>query len=621
MRFALSLLSLLSLPILVAAEEGTRYAIDEHAVWFRAGDALEWASAPFEPTEWQTVQLPHRWHRGETGSDFGWYRFTLPGEWLASQEGSLALDLGVVGYVAEVYINGEKIGANGDIETHLGATEYQPDVYLLPDRFLDGRDLEVAIRTTSIWGPGGMLKGPWLIGKPSERLQRSQAFAMARWVVIVALETVILVWVALFLLLLFRQPGSRPVRYGALFFLALAMFYGSFYLHANSLDTDWNPEAITGIRLTGMLGYAGALLFTPLFVRATLRLPVNRRFMIALGGVVGMACLVSLALSLDAVRNASAWGNGLALLRIVALGMVAVDCFNAIRQGKKLKRTGAVALGIGYGALAGLYLLDTVAFILPGPIYLASWLPIGTSRAALIYFGELGVFLLAFCLGQAVMAQHFEREQLIGKLNESLEISRELERDRISRDLHDGVQPGINAIRLQLATLASRETQAAQTLDGMLRSLQGEVRSALHNLRTPWLEGRTLPEALRALTEDLCVEKQVVLEDRLTDELPGPLEAAAFRFLQEAISNVIRHGEASRLIVMIEESSGHYHFSCRDDGRGFDPDRSRTGYGLRTLRERAELFGGSFELQSQPGHGTLVAWVQPKARTGQPVSG
>jgi len=189
---------ILVLPMWLAA------AIDlsEADVFFRPGDDPSWSTSELNANEWTQVSLPHHWHRSATGTNASWYRITVSGEELATLKAPVALDLGIIGYVAEVFVNGELIGENGDFKTHLGATEFKPDVFPLPEKYLEAESLDIAVRTSSIWGPGGLLKGPWLIGELAPRYERAEQFGRWRWLVIVALETVILFWCVLFAMLL-----------------------------------------------------------------------------------------------------------------------------------------------------------------------------------------------------------------------------------------------------------------------------------------------------------------------------------------------------------------------------------------------------------------------------------
>jgi signal transduction histidine kinase len=134
------------------------------------------------------------------------------------------------------------------------------------------------------------------------------------------------------------------------------------------------------------------------------------------------------------------------------------------------------------------------------------------------------------------------------------------------------------------------------------------VEALADRVETPKLEIRTTVEL-------------AALEGRLQARLDGEREVAIFGFLQAAIDNCARHAAASRVAVEVIESEdrGEVMIAVRDDGRGFDPAVPTDGAGLRAMRERAELLGGSIEIRTAIDEGTTVIAVVPSAR-GVPVA-
>ncbi len=108
----------------------------------------------------------------------------------------------------------------------------------------------------------------------------------------------------------------------------------------------------------------------------------------------------------------------------------------------------------------------------------------------------------------------------------------------------------------------------------------------------------------------------IIVCDRLSP-MPSEVETAAFRIVQEAINNAIRHGAARRIIVIVEVYGPALLLSVRDNGGGFDPATvsasGHNGLGLSHMRERAELLGGRLTLTSRPGRGTVIAVTIPLA--------
>ena len=96
----------------------------------------------------------------------------------------------------------------------------------------------------------------------------------------------------------------------------------------------------------------------------------------------------------------------------------------------------------------------------------------------------------------------------------------------------------------------------------------------------------------------------------LKEPLPAEVEIAVFRFVQEAITNISRHAQASKVDISLNQENGRLIVRIEDDGIGFDPstimNSQQTGWGLRGMRERITLLGGEFYVGPKSNHGTLV---------------
>jgi signal transduction histidine kinase len=104
---------------------------------------------------------------------------------------------------------------------------------------------------------------------------------------------------------------------------------------------------------------------------------------------------------------------------------------------------------------------------------------------------------------------------------------------------------------------------------------------------------------------------------RRTDRYPTELETAMYRIIQEALNNTHKHGRAQRALVQIEEDDHSVCVTVRDDGRGFDAQVKTNGFGLIGMHERAQLAGGTVEIQTSPGDGTTVTARLPTQRPTQ----
>jgi signal transduction histidine kinase len=204
-------------------------------------------------------------------------------------------------------------------------------------------------------------------------------------------------------------------------------------------------------------------------------------------------------------------------------------------------------------------------------------------------------------------------EQRLRELSSRAVDMQESERRAIARELHDSVGQALTAIRLQLQVLgASGVPGAAGAVERMLGLVDGslgEIRRAVQRLGPAVLEDLALDEALRRLVDDFPSTTQRVLRLRLADVTLAPaLETTCYRVVQEALTNVMRHAEASRVEVEVIADAASLRVEVRDDGRGLPVGEAATeqGSGLAGMEERVELLGGRLIVESAPGRGTVV---------------
>ena len=182
-------------------------------------------------------------------------------------------------------------------------------------------------------------------------------------------------------------------------------------------------------------------------------------------------------------------------------------------------------------------------------------------------------------------------------------------RRRIERDLHDGTQQRLVSLGLELrlaqgmvpAELGELEAEIARVADELTGVVE-DLREIARGIHPAILSEGGLGPALRTLARRAAIA--VELEVPAMGRLPEPVEVAAYYVVSEALTNATRHARASVISVAVEEQDGCLHLSIRDDGAGgADPAR---GSGLIGLRDRVEALGGSLEVSSPPGEGTLI---------------
>ncbi len=213
--------------------------------------------------------------------------------------------------------------------------------------------------------------------------------------------------------------------------------------------------------------------------------------------------------------------------------------------------------------------------------------------------------------------------------------AQEEERRRISLDLHDKVAQTLVAINLHLASLARDATASNSQMSGKILETQELVEQSVENvhrfardLRPTVLDDLGLIPALQACVEDFTNETNIPAH--LT--APGDLRplgndpaVAFFRIAQAALSNVAQHAEATEVSLTLRQTDGHLQMEIKDNGKGFDIEDEKSGkkpnrIGLIGMRERMEMIGGRFGIDSLPGKGTSIRMEWPLPNAGPSVS-
>jgi signal transduction histidine kinase len=197
--------------------------------------------------------------------------------------------------------------------------------------------------------------------------------------------------------------------------------------------------------------------------------------------------------------------------------------------------------------------------------------------------------------------------------------AQELERARLARELHDETGQALTSILLGLKSLEDRidsddgRDAAALVRELVVTTLQ-DVRRLAVELRPSALDDFGLVPALERLVETVRTGSGIAVEldARLGDErLPGEVETALYRLVQEALTNVVKHAAARRVAVRLARESGRVTVLVEDDGAGFDAERADGRLGLTGMHERVGLGGGLLTVDSSSGRGTTVVAEVP----------
>jgi signal transduction histidine kinase len=206
----------------------------------------------------------------------------------------------------------------------------------------------------------------------------------------------------------------------------------------------------------------------------------------------------------------------------------------------------------------------------------------------------------------------------------------EIDRRRTANELHDGAGQALTVLisGLRSAKMCRANAECASKVDNFQHLAENaltEIRRLALGLRPSLLDDLGLAPALERLVEDVRSQHAATISlnvaDMIGKEPPDPAATAVFRFVQEALANVVKHSQARQAAVIVRWSKGNVIAEVSDDGCGIAPTRLHAlpagHFGLRGMRERATLLDGRFVVNSSPGQGmrlTITLPVEGKAR-------
>jgi signal transduction histidine kinase len=212
------------------------------------------------------------------------------------------------------------------------------------------------------------------------------------------------------------------------------------------------------------------------------------------------------------------------------------------------------------------------------------------------------------------MARSVEADRLRSAMDAA-----DAERQRFARELHDETLQGLGGLRVLLASTLSRgdpeqnETAMREAVEEIETAI-GNLRAIISDLRPSALDDLGLRAALSALIkrrerDEFEVQSELNLPDpRAGDARLSPeLETTVYRLVQEALTNVVKHAQASQVKLSVTAVDDHVLIEVADDGIGFNADTKSAGFGLAGMRERVYLAGGILDVESASGTGTVLS--------------
>ena len=221
---------------------------------------------------------------------------------------------------------------------------------------------------------------------------------------------------------------------------------------------------------------------------------------------------------------------------------------------------------------------------------------------------------------QAQRLRELEQRQQLLAMDAALR-GQEEERNRIARDLHDGLGGLMASIGMHLSAMLQKVADPdlypiARQTGRLVDQAAGEVRRIAHNMTPSALLEDGLLVAIEEIAEGLRRSSgmQVVLQP-IGDpgRLPHDQEVTLYRIVQELVQNIVRHARATKVIIQLHRQSGELNLLVEDNGQGFDPAVDASGMGMQSIAARVRHLNGALDIDSVPGEGTTVVVTVPLA--------
>ncbi|RJQ52575.1 MAG: sensor histidine kinase [Nitrospiraceae bacterium] len=223
-----------------------------------------------------------------------------------------------------------------------------------------------------------------------------------------------------------------------------------------------------------------------------------------------------------------------------------------------------------------------------------------------------------------------ESGKCLQRLSSQIMTIQEQERRRISRELHDAVGQDLMLLKLRLRGIENKlgggPASLMEECEDMRRGIEQlieNVRRISKDLSPAVLEDCGLPAALQHMVREFMRHYDIKVSLDAGDVdcfFPQGTQMAIYRIFQEALTNIGKHSHATSASAVIRKQDGRFFFMIEDNGRGFDPGQAAAEYcgaggiGLMTMKERAQMIGGTLDIQSREGKGTRVSFSLPEQR-------
>lgn len=561
---------------------------------FSSGDDPAWASPDFDDSPWQKVRVPGdlKAQGIQQKPGVGWYRIHFrTGDIPGSRE--IGLALGNIGNADEVYLNGVRIGGEGIIGEDFVEAPWKERVYPVPAGLLRSEKENVlAVRILDTYRMAGIFEGPVYLGDYRDMILSSREREFIRQGCEIGLFAPLFFFLLVCLFLIVQKVRSPDYLSFTLFLgLYMALFVlESLYLYNAGLKSPPVQRAIFVI--TCLLPAAGLLFVVNLY-------PHSR----GLWSNLLMIALVILSMAFFSFPGLKTYDFLLMIFLVLTACAGGTALFATARAFLRHRQgSGPVLLGI-LGLVAGM---------------MVEWTPVGGHwHRWPVSPGDLGMAFLMVTMSYALMARYARNARAVRSLSGRILEAHEEERKRLSRSIHDGLGQFLPMVKLQLQMLEAKVRSGHGVDPSLLAGLVLEISRAIVDLRhmvsdirPEFFEQSLLADILKwhakqffertGIEVSVTGSREPVMDPRIRENL--------YRIVQEALHNVEKHAKAQHVDIMMQIKTKRVILDIRDDGMGFvvNPAAQATGIGLLSMKERTELMGGSFRVESGPGKGCAI---------------
>lgn len=230
----------------------------------------------------------------------------------------------------------------------------------------------------------------------------------------------------------------------------------------------------------------------------------------------------------------------------------------------------------------------------------------------------IGVFFVtSFIIASLVSRVRKQEKEALSSVSYKVIEAEEQERQRISRELHEGIAQRLTLLVVEIDQLKAELPNAVDVpsrVDAALMHSSGilaDVKTLAHELYSPRLEYLGIAAVMRSFCRDLSEQKRVAIDfrgDDVLNPLPPDISLCLLRVLQESLHNALQHSGVRQFDVQLNRTSGEIHLTVSDCGAGFNLETVKTtrGLGLNHMRERLKIVKGSLSIDSQPKRGTTI---------------